>query len=154
MVDKTGKFYKIEDLDPDFLKNNVNIDLYKDFSGRYVKNDYDAKSETNETTLDIDLCVMLKQQNLAFKIEKHTHNYPHCWRTDKPILYYPLDSWFIRTTAVKNRLLALNKTIQWKPESTGRSFGNWLENLVDWNLSARYQNTTPLRTEDGRRNLY
>ncbi|MDD2622634.1 MAG: isoleucine--tRNA ligase [Bacteroidales bacterium] len=157
MVDKTGKFYKIEDLDPDFLKNNVNIDLYKDFSGRYVKNDYDAKSETNETTLDIDLCVMLKQQNLAFKIEKHTHNYPHCWRTDKPILYYPLDSWFIRTTAVKNRLLALNKTIQWKPESTGSGrFGNWLENLVDWNLSRSRYWGTPLpiwRTDDGKEEI-
>jgi isoleucyl-tRNA synthetase len=134
MVDKTGKFYRIEDLHSDFVKNQVNVALYKDFAGRYVKNEYDT--EAKEDNLDIDICVMLKQQNLAFKIEKHTHNYPHCWRTDKPILYYPLDSWFIRTTAVKERMIALNKTIRWKPESTGSGrFGNWLENLVDWNLS-------------------
>ena len=134
MVDKTGKFYRIEDLHSDFVKNQVNVALYKDFAGRYVKNEYDT--EAKEDNLDIDICVMLKQQNLAFKIEKHTHNYPHCWRTEKPILYYPLDSWFIRKTAVKERMIALNKTIRWKPESTGSGrFGNWLENLVDWNLS-------------------
>ncbi|NLE63865.1 MAG: isoleucine--tRNA ligase [Bacteroidales bacterium] len=157
MVDKTGKFYKIEDLDPDFVKNNVNVDLYKNFAGRFVKNDYDTCSDNKEESLDVDLCVMLKQQNLAFKIEKHTHNYPHCWRTDKPILYYPLDSWFIRTTAVKERLIALNKTIQWKPESTGSGrFGNWLENLVDWNLSRSRYWGTPLpiwRTEDGKEEI-
>ncbi|MBP7101719.1 MAG: isoleucine--tRNA ligase [Bacteroidales bacterium] len=157
MVDKTGKFYTIEDLDPDFVKNNVNLDLYKEFAGRYVKNAYNTKGDTNEGSLDIDLCVMLKQQDLAFKIEKQTHNYPHCWRTDKPILYYPLDSWFIRTTAVKERMIELNKTIQWKPESTGSGrFGNWLENLVDWNLSRSRYWGTPLpiwRTEDGKEEI-
>ncbi|MDD4209709.1 MAG: class I tRNA ligase family protein, partial [Bacteroidales bacterium] len=157
MVDKAGKFYIIENLDPDFVKNNVNLDLYKEFAGRYVKNAYDTKADTNEGSLDIDLCVMLKQQDLAFKIEKQTHNYPHCWRTDKPILYYPLDSWFIRTTAVKERMIELNKTIQWKPESTGSGrFGNWLENLVDWNLSRSRYWGTPLpiwRTEDGKEEI-
>jgi len=155
MVDKTGKFFRLEDLDSEFIKNQVNTDLYKEFAGRYVKNDYDP--EHKEASLDVDLCVMLKQQNLAFKIEKHTHNYPHCWRTDKPILYYPLDSWFIRTTAVKERMIELNKTIQWKPESTGTGrFGNWLENLVDWNLSRSRYWGTPLpiwRTEDGKEEI-
>ena len=118
------------------MKKNVNVSLYKEYAGRYVKNDYDPQLNGNDETLDIDLCVMLKQQGLAFKIEKHMHNYPHCWRTDKPVLYYPLDSWFIRTTACRDRMIELNETINWKPQSTGTGrFGKWLENLQDWNLS-------------------
>jgi isoleucyl-tRNA synthetase len=153
MVDRCGKFYKITDLDPTFVKNNVNVDLYAEFSGRFVKNSYCADLQDDDKNLDVDIAVMLKMQNKAFKIEKYTHNYPHCWRTNKPILYYPLDSWFIRTTAIKDRMIALNKTIKWKPEATGTGrFGNWLENLVDWNLSRSRYWGTPLpiwRTECG-----
>ncbi len=157
MVDRTGKFYKTEDLDPKFLKEKVNVELYKEYAGRFVKNAYDPTLTENDTTLDIDLSVMLKQQGLAFRIEKHVHSYPHCWRTDKPVLYYPLDSWFIKTTAVQDRMIELNKTINWKPEATGSGrFGKWLENLQDWNLSRSRYWGTPLpiwRTEDGKEEI-
>jgi len=136
MVDLSGRFFRMEDLGEDFVRDYVNEDVYGEYAGRYVKNDYDKDAGDDAPVLDIDLSVMLKLANKAFKIEKYVHNYPHCWRTDKPILYYPLDSWFIKTTAYKDRMIELNKTINWKPESTGSGrFGNWLENLVDWNLS-------------------
>ena len=145
MVDRRGRFYRLEDLDPVFVKNNINVDLYKEFAGRFVKNEYDSTLTEENTSLDVDLAVQLKQQNKVFRIEKHLHSYPHCWRTDKPVLYYPLDSWFIRTTALKERMLELNATINWKPQSTGSGrFGKWLENLVDWNLSRSRFWGTPL----------
>ena len=146
MVDLTGKFYLLDELDETFVQKCVDVEKYTPYQGAWVKNAYDPRFTINgkydekaaqaAESLDIVICMMMKQGNQAFKIEKHTHNYPHCWRTDKPVLYYPLDSWFIRSTACKERMIELNKTINWKPESTGSGrFGKWLENLNDWNLS-------------------
>jgi isoleucyl-tRNA synthetase len=153
LVDRTGKFFSVEKMDDEFVTKFVNQETYKDFAGKFVKNEYDENLTEKDPTIDVDIAVSLKIQNRAFKIEKHVHSYPHCWRTDKPVLYYPLDSWFVKTTAVKDKLLALNETINWKPQSTGTGrFGNWLENLVDWNLSRSRFWGTPLpiwRTEDG-----
>ena len=157
MVDLTGKYFKVEDLDPDFVENNMNVELYSAYAGRYVKNEYDESLTVNDVTLDIDLSVMLKQNNRAFRIEKHVHTYPHCWRTDKPVLYYPLDSWFVKSTASREEMMALNDKINWKPQSTGTGrFGKWLENLQDWNLSRSRYWGTPLpiwRTDDGKEEI-
>lgn len=152
LVDKKGRFFLMEQMEEEFVSHYVNRDSYSNFAGKFVKNEYD-EGNTREDSTDVDIAVMLKQENKAFKIEKYIHSYPHCWRTDKPVLYYPLDSWFIRTTAVKDKMIELNNTINWKPKSTGSGrFGNWLENLVDWNLSRSRFWGTPLpiwRTEDG-----
>ena len=164
MVDMTGKFFNLEDLDEEFVKNQIYVEAYQPWAGRYVKNAYEptnsqspiANSQDKET-LDVSICIWLKGENKAFRIEKHVHNYPHCWRTDKPVLYYPLDSWFIRSTKAREEMMALNETINWQPESTGTGrFGKWLENLNDWNLSRSRYWGTPLpiwRTEDGQEEL-
>ena len=152
MVDKRGYMVPIVDLDEVFVKERVNGDTYKGFEARPVKNEYDTTLPEGAATLDVDIAVMLKQEGKVFRIEKQVHSYPHCWRTDKPVLYYPLDSWFIRTTAFRDRMIELNNTINWKPQSTGTGrFGKWLENLVDWNLSRSRFWGTPLpiwATED------
>ena len=145
LVDKKGRLFRMEDMNPQFVREYVNVQTYSEFSGKYVKNEYDPTIPEDSETTDVAIAVNLKKQNKVFQISKYVHSYPHCWRTDKPVLYYPMESWFIRTTALKNRLIELNDTINWKPQSTGTGrFGQWLENLVDWNLSRSRFWGTPL----------
>ncbi len=155
-VDHDGRFYPLEDLDPEYVKEYVDPS-YKEFAGRYVKNAFDDSLPADAPTLDFDLCMMMKQDGRLFKMMKHVHSYPHSWRTDKPVLYYPLDAWFIKTSAVKDQMVALNKNIVWKPESTGTGrFGQWLENIQDWNLSRSRFWGTPLpiwRTDDAKEEI-
>lgn len=167
MVDFTGKYWRVEDLDKEWYKANVNDELYRRYAGRWVKNAYDPQftidGKYDETaaskaeTLDLHLCLEMKADGRLLRTEKHVHSYPHCWRTDKPVLYYPLDSWFIRSTKAREEMIALNQTINWQPESTGTGrFGQWLNNLNDWNLSRSRYWGTPLpiwRTEDGKEEI-
>ena len=167
MVDFTGKYYLLDECAPAFVERCVNVELYKSHEGDFVKNAYDPRfnpggkydeaAASKAEDLNIIICLEMKQAGEAFRIEKQVHNYPHCWRTDKPVIYYPLDSWFIKTTAVKDRLIELNDTIKWKPASTGSGrFGKWLENLQDWNLSRSRFWGTPLpiwRTDDGKEEI-
>ena len=159
-VDRQGRFFRLEDMDKDYVASKVDSS-YAPFSGKYVKKGYkkffEGSEDENADTLDVEICMMLKSDGRAFRIQKHTHSYPHSWRTDLPVLYFPLDSWFIRTTAVKDEMVELNRSIRWKPESTGTGrFGVWLENIQDWNLSRSRFWGTPLpiwRTEDGKEEI-
>ena len=157
MVDFTGKYWKIEDLDEAWVKENVNVELYGKYAGRFVKNAYDPTLTDKDESLDLHLCLEMKADGRLLKTEKHVHSYPHCWRTDKPVIYYPLDSWFIQSTKAREQMIALNQTINWQPESTGTGrFGQWLNNLNDWNLSRSRYWGTPLpiwRTEDGQEEI-